>query len=62
MMINGSSIPNEKTWFQARIKQDIAISTQNKHERHSTHKRDSYGIFTKRKPFTSIYIPKLPRA
>jgi hypothetical protein len=37
----------KRTWFQAQIKQDIAISTQNEHERHSTHKRGSYSIFTK---------------
>jgi 4'-phosphopantetheinyl transferase EntD len=29
----------KRTWFQAKIKQDIAISTQIEHERHSTHKR-----------------------
>jgi hypothetical protein len=52
----------KRTWFQAQIKQDIAISTQNEHERYSTHKSDSYSIFTKRKPSTSIYIPNLPRA
>jgi hypothetical protein len=45
-----------RTWLQAQIKQDIAISTQNEHERHSTRKRNSYSIFTKRKPSTSIYI------
>jgi hypothetical protein len=38
----------KRTWSQAQIKQDIAISTQNEHERHSTHKRGSYSIFTKR--------------
>jgi hypothetical protein len=32
-----------------KIKQDLAISTQNQHERHSTHKRGSYSIFTKRR-------------
>jgi hypothetical protein len=37
----------KRTWFQAEIKQDIAISTQCEHERHSTHKRGSYSIFTK---------------
>jgi hypothetical protein len=46
----------KRTWFQAQIKKDIAISTQCEHERHSTHKRGSYSIFTKRKPSTSIYI------
>jgi hypothetical protein len=40
-------IDPKKTWFQEQIKQDIAISTQNEHERHSTHKRGSYNIFTK---------------
>jgi hypothetical protein len=34
---------------QAQIKQDIAISTQNEQERHSTHKRGSYSIFMKRR-------------
>jgi hypothetical protein len=38
----------KRTWFQAQIKQDIAISTQIEHERHSTHKRGSYSIFLKR--------------
>jgi hypothetical protein len=38
----------KRTWFQAQIKQDIAIRTQNEHERYSTHKRDSYSILTKR--------------
>jgi hypothetical protein len=38
----------KRTWFQAQIKQDIAISTQMEHERHSTHKRGSYSTFTKR--------------
>jgi hypothetical protein len=35
------------TWFQAQIKQDVAISTQFEHKRHSTHKRGLYTIFTK---------------
>jgi hypothetical protein len=35
------------TWFQAQTKQDIAISTQNEHERYSTHKRGSYSILAK---------------
>jgi sensor histidine kinase YesM len=35
-------------WFQAQLKQDITISTQIEHESHSTHKRGSYSIFTKR--------------
>jgi hypothetical protein len=39
----------KRTWFQAQIKQDIAISTQNEHESHSTHNRGSYSIFTKRR-------------
>jgi hypothetical protein len=38
----------KRTWFQAQIKQDIAISTQIENERNSTHKRGSYSIFTKR--------------
>jgi hypothetical protein len=38
----------KRTWFQAQIKQDIAISTQIEHARHSTHDRGSYSIFTKR--------------
>jgi hypothetical protein len=38
----------KRTWFQARIEQDIAISTQIEHERYSTYKRGSYSIFTKR--------------
>jgi hypothetical protein len=37
----------KRTWFQAQIKQAIAISIQFEHERHSTHKRRSYIIFTK---------------
>jgi hypothetical protein len=37
----------KRTWFQAQIKQGIAISTQCEHERHSTHKRGSNSIFTK---------------
>jgi hypothetical protein len=37
----------KRTWFQAQIKQDIAISAQFENERHSTHKRGSYNIFTK---------------
>jgi hypothetical protein len=37
----------KRTWFQAQIKQDIAISKQNEYERHSTHKSGSYSIFTK---------------
>jgi hypothetical protein len=51
----------KRTWFQAQIKQDITISTQFEHERHSTHKRGSYNIFTKRKPSTSIY-PKATKS
>jgi hypothetical protein len=50
----------KRTWFQAQIKQDIAISTQNEDERYSTHKIGSYNMFIK-KPFTSIYNPKLLR-
>jgi hypothetical protein len=37
----------KRTWFQAPIKQDIAISTQLDHERYSTHKRESCRIFQK---------------
>jgi hypothetical protein len=37
----------KRTWFQAQFKQDIAINTQNEHERHYTHKRGIYSIFTK---------------
>jgi hypothetical protein len=37
----------KRTWFQAQIKQDIAISTQFELGRHSPHKRGSYSIFTK---------------
>jgi hypothetical protein len=61
-MINGYLIPNEKNMVPRQIKQDIAISTQNEHERHSTDNRGSYSIFIKRKPSISIYIPNLPRA
>jgi hypothetical protein len=39
----------KRTWLQAQIEQDIAISTESEHERHSTHKRGSYSIFTKRR-------------
>jgi hypothetical protein len=39
----------KRTWFQAQIKQDIAINTQNEHEWYSTHKRGPYSIFTKRR-------------
>jgi hypothetical protein len=38
----------KRAWFQAQIKQDIAISTQLEHERHSTHKRGLYSKFIKR--------------
>jgi hypothetical protein len=37
----------KRIWFQEQIKQHIAISSQFEHERHSTHKRGSYSIFTK---------------
>jgi hypothetical protein len=47
MMINGSLTQMKRTWFQAQIKQDIAIGTQFEHERHFAHKRESYSIFTK---------------
>jgi hypothetical protein len=60
-MINGSLIPNEKNMVPSK-NYDIAISTQIEHERHSTHKTGSYSTFTKNKPSTSIYIPKLSRA
>jgi hypothetical protein len=63
MMIKGSLTPDEKNMVQAQIKQDIAISTQFEHERHSTHKRGSYSIFTKEShPQAYIYLSKLPRA
>jgi hypothetical protein len=48
----------KRTWFQAQIKQDIAISTQIEHERHSTHKRGSYSIFTKRS-HSQAYISQI---
>jgi hypothetical protein len=38
----------KRTWFQAQIKQDIAIGTQIKRGRHSTDKRGLYSIFIKR--------------
>jgi hypothetical protein len=38
----------KRTWFQAQSKKDITISAQFEHGRHSTHKRGSYCIFTKR--------------
>jgi hypothetical protein len=38
------------------------MSTQNEHERHSTHKRGSSSIFNKVKPSTSIYIPKATKS
>jgi hypothetical protein len=58
MMINGSLTRNEKTWFQAQIKQDIAISAQFEHERHLTHKRGSYSIFTKERYPQAYIYPK----
>jgi hypothetical protein len=61
MMINGSLTPNERNMFPTQIKQDIAISAQFEHGRHSTHKRGSY-TFYKRRQSTNIYIPKLPGA
>jgi hypothetical protein len=53
MMINGSL---KRTWFQAQSKQDIAISTKNEHERHSTHKRGSYSILQKKTIQKHIYL------
>jgi hypothetical protein len=50
-----------KTWFQAQIKQDIAISTQYEHERHSTHKRGSYSILQKDAIHKHIY-PKATKS
>jgi hypothetical protein len=52
----------KRTWFQAQIKQDIAISTQHEHERHSTHKRDSYSIFYKRKAIHNHIYPKATKS
>jgi hypothetical protein len=37
----------KRTWLKTQMKQDISISSQCEHERHSTHKRESYSIFTK---------------
>jgi hypothetical protein len=39
----------KRTWFQAQIKHDIAISAQFEHERHSTHKRGSCIAFLQKK-------------
>jgi hypothetical protein len=55
MMINGSLTRNEKTWFQAQIKQDIAISAQFEHERHLTHKRGSLAFLQKKGIHKHIY-------
>jgi hypothetical protein len=48
----------KRTWFQAQTKEDIAISTQNEYERHSTHKRGSYSIFDKKKAIHKHIYPK----
>jgi hypothetical protein len=45
------------TWFQAQIKQHIAISTQCEHDMHSTHKRGLHSIFIKRS-YRQAYIPR----
>jgi hypothetical protein len=47
----------KRTWFQAQIKQGIALSTQCEHERHSTHKRGSNRIFTK-ESYPQAYISR----
>jgi hypothetical protein len=51
----------KRTWFHTQIKQDIAISTQLEHERHSTHKRGSYSIFTKGS-HPQAYYPKATKS
>jgi hypothetical protein len=48
----------KRTWFQAQIKQDIAISIQFEHERHSTHKWGSYSILYKKKAIHKHIYPK----
>jgi hypothetical protein len=45
----------KRTWFQALFKQDIAISTQNEHERHSTHKRGFIAFLQKKAIHKHIY-------
>jgi hypothetical protein len=53
----------KRTWFQAQIKQDIAISTQFEHERHSTHKRDHIAFLQKEAIHKHIYIyPKATKS
>jgi hypothetical protein len=52
----------KRTWFQAQNKQDIAISTQNEHERHSTHKRDPYSIFYQKKAIHKHIYPKATKS
>jgi hypothetical protein len=52
----------KRTWFQAQIKQDIAIAAQIDHERHSTHKRGSFSIFTKESYLQAYTSQKLPIA
>jgi hypothetical protein len=52
----------KRTWFKAQIKQDIAISTQNEHERHSTHKRGSYSIFIKESHPQAYIYPKATKS
>jgi hypothetical protein len=47
-----------RTWFQAQFKQGIAISTQNEHERHSTHRRGLYSILTK-ESHSQAYISQI---
>jgi hypothetical protein len=45
-----------------KIKQDIAISTQIEHERHSTHKRGLYSIFIKRSHPQAYIYPKATKS
>jgi hypothetical protein len=52
----------KRTWFQAQIKQDIALSTQFEHERHSTHKRGSYSILYKKKAIHKHIYPKATKS
>jgi hypothetical protein len=45
----------KRTWFQAQIKQDIAISIQFEHERHSTHREDHIAFLQKEANHKHIY-------
>jgi hypothetical protein len=47
MIINGSLIPNKKNMVPSINWARYSHKTQIEHERHSTHKRGSYSIFTK---------------